>query len=416
MFLKEIELHNFKNLKDIKLSFSGNPDNDEIRKWTFLLGGNGTGKSNILKAIALITAGSDAIGELLGNPSDWITYGEESCQIKATLINEKKEEREISIALKKGDELKSVMSKSYDSLDEIDRALKHTNRNYFIDGYGANRKLANNSRSNSSKSYYRSHRANSIATLFHREATLNSLEDWAIDLDYRKDKSGLKIIKEALNSFLPHIKFDAIDKENRQLLFLTEDGKIPLDYLSDGYQNMAAWIGDILFRLTNVFEDYKKPLEARGLLLIDELELHLHPDWQRHLIKLLKNILPNFQVICSTHSPLTSQQAGAGELFFLTRDKDKNISLNPYSGTPQHMPVNELLISDLFGLKTDESVKIEEKKNRYKKLKKKKSLSKSEKVEFDDISDFLMAAPLSSQDSRDKEQLALIEKLMKKGK
>ncbi len=416
MFLKDIQLHNFKNLKNIELSFLEEEQPQKVRQWTFILGENGTGKSNILKAIALLTAGSDALGELIGNPSDWITYGKKECRVSATLIDANNKDRNLSIEIRKGDELKSLMKRSYESLDVIDRALHSSTKNYFIVGYGANRTLANGSRSHSQKTYFNSKRGNAIATLFHREATLHSLEDWAVDLDYRKDKTGLKIIEETLNRFLPEVTFDSINKKNKQLIFATADGKIPLEYLSDGYQNMAAWLGDVLFRLAEVFDGQKKPLTARGVLLIDELELHLHPAWQRNLIKLLKNILPHFQVISTTHSPLTAQQAGAGELFCLTRNKHKNIELNPYSGNPQYMPVNELLISDLFGLGTDESLEIEEKKQRYKKLKAKKLLSKSEKSEFNDLSDFLMASPLTAQNQRDKKQLELIEKLLKKRK
>ncbi len=85
----------------------------------------------------------------------------------------------------------------------------------------------------------------------------------------------------ALKDLLPGVSLARIDRENRSLIFETQDGELPLDQLSEGYQNMAAVQGDLLYRITEVYRDYKTPLSARGLLLIDEIDLHLHPVWQR---------------------------------------------------------------------------------------------------------------------------------------
>lgn len=416
MFLKNLQLKHFKNLKDIELSFLSEDEHQDLRNWTFILGENGTGKSNILKAIGLITVGSDALGELIGQPDDWIKYGESFCEINATLINTAKEERKIHLRINRGEDLKSLLSRSFESLEELDAALAHTSRNYFIAGYGANRKLANHERSRSLKSYFRSHRANTVATLFHKEATLRSLEEWAIDLDYTNDEAGLKIIETTLNDFLPEISFDHINKKEKKLIFKTPDGLIPLDQLSEGFQNMATWIGDILYQLTTVFEDYKNPLKARGVLLIDELALHLHPKWQRKLIQLISKVLPNFQIICTTHSPVTAQQADEESLFLLKRNKQKNIELLPYNGNPQYMPISELLMSDAFGLETDESVEVESHKKRYKLLKNKKTRTNKEEEEYTEVTNFLMAQPLDAQNEREKKQIALLEKLMKNKK
>jgi recombinational DNA repair ATPase RecF len=77
MFLKSVKLTNFRCFDKLELSFSD--EGDQIRKRTLLLGENGTGKTNLLKAIALVTAGSNALGELIGNPDDWIQYNKDYC-------------------------------------------------------------------------------------------------------------------------------------------------------------------------------------------------------------------------------------------------------------------------------------------------------------------------------------------------
>ena len=375
MFLKKIRLQNFKCLSDIELSFEKTVQLN--RKWTLILGENGTGKSNALKAIALVTCGSNALGELLGETDSWIRNGENNCIIEATLGNKKGEIREISLKLNRGDTLSNVFVNNHETLNQLDSALNHADRNYFVVAYGASRRLPSESFPNFEKSSNGNRSAN-VRSLFTNAHSLNPLTSWIIDLDYRRGEEGLEIVKQALNDFLPNTSFHSIDKQKKQVLFNTIDGIVPLDYLSDGYQNMVAWIGDLLYRITETFSDYSNPLEARGLLLIDEIDLHLHPKWQRNLIEFISKKLPNFQVVASTHSPLTAQQADEGELYALKRDEENQIRLIPFVGTPKTLLINQLLMTPVFGLSTDESLEVEKTKNEYEYLKAKTRKSSEE--------------------------------------
>ncbi len=405
MFLKKIEIKNFRCLDNIKLSFDSEKS---IRKQTILLGENGTGKTNLLKAIALITAGSNALGELLGNPDDWIQYGKDFCEIKAELVTKKSEERSLSITIKRGDTLKDIIIWNQKSLTEIDDAINNATRNYFVVAYGSSRRLGEERNGK----YFEDIRARNISTLFNRDSVLNPLESWAIDLDYREQKAGLEVVRQTLNSFLPGITFKEIDKKKKQLLFNTKDGVIPLNYLSDGYQNMAAWIGDLLYRITSTFEDYKSPLTARGLLLVDEIDLHLHPKWQRILLDFISKNLPNFQLIATTHSPLTAQQSDKNELFYFQRDNEQ-IKLKKFKGTPKNLLVNQLLMTDVFGLETDESLEVEKTKEEYKNLKNKESLNKSEKKSLNLLTEKLQEIPINNRNnlSYKKKDIALLEEI-----
>ena len=376
MFLKKLTLNNFKCLSNIELSFEKNQTIN--RKWTLILGENGTGKSNILKSIALVTSGSNALGELLGNTDSWIKFNEKTCTIKAELETKRGEERIISLQFNRGDNLSKIISNNKESLHLIDDAIENADRNYFVVAYGATRRLSNEVFSNFEKS--RSGRSINVRNLFDNASTLNPLTAWIIELDYRSGNEGINLVKEALKDFLPGITFHSIDKERKQVMFQTVDGLIPLDQLSDGYQNMAAWIGDLLFRITETFKDYKKPLEARGLLLIDEVDLHLHPKWQRRLLDFVGNKLPNFQVVATTHSPLTAQQADTGELFALKRNDNNVVEIIPFNGSPKSLLVNQLLMTPVFGLETDESYEVQQAKEEYEVLKSKgDSLSSGDK-------------------------------------
>ena len=390
MFLKKLKLENVRCFKSLELDFcceldeSSEPTSEELRKWTILLGGNGTGKSTVLRAAALVTCGSSALADVFGGADEWIRFGEDSCTISAVIQNQKGEERNISITVGRKDSVHEVITNANKSLEELDNALDHSNRNYFVSGYGASRRLSSGKGINSRGSHYRSSRANSIASLFDREALLNPLESWAMELDYESNGAAMKTVTSVLDSFLPDLKFKKIDKKNKKLLFNTPDGVVPLSQLSDGYQNVAAWAGDLLYRINFVFEDYSKPLETRGLLIIDEIDLHLHPQWQRSIIGFLQNNLPNMQFLITTHSAVTAQQANAGELQYLIRNK-KNIDLHKFNSDPSGLLVNQLLISEVFGLNSDESLKLTEQKHRYRELRKSAARSFVEQDEFDEL-------------------------------
>lgn len=368
MFLKEISLTNFKCHDKLYLNFESQTGKAAVRKTTFLLGENGTGKSALLKAIALITAGSNALGDLLGNTDEWIKQGKDFCEITATLLTAKGEERKVEIKINRKESLISFIAGNSESLNLIDRAINHADRNYFVVAYGASRILNSNSAFSRRSSEFSSPRAQNIQSLFSPDAALMSITDWAIDLDYSGKNDGLKTVKKALDAFLvDNVRFKNIDKIGKRLIFTTPDGEMPLNQLSDGYQNVLAWVGDLMYRISENFIDHKNPLKARGLLLIDEIDLHLHPKWQRKLHAFLAAKLPNFQIIATTHSPITAQQADEDELYALRRN-GRRIELIPFRGAPNKMLLHQILMSPIFGLETDESLEVETAKTKIREL------------------------------------------------
>ncbi|MEL7002750.1 MAG: AAA family ATPase [Bacteroidota bacterium] len=411
MFLKKLSIQNFKCISDVELSFED--DNEQNRKWTLVLGENGTGKSNLLKAIALTTAGSNALGELLGDVDDWIRFNETSSLIKAELQTKEGEERQISLSFNRGDSFTDLISNNQESLRLIDNAIDKADRNYFVVAYGASRRLSNDNFSKFESS--RNPRTANVRNLFDNSSILNPLTSWIIELDYTNGEEGINLVREALHEFLPGIAFHSIDKENKRVLFDTVDGIIPLDQLSDGYQNMAAWIGDLLYRITETFRDYKNPLNTRGLLLIDEIDLHLHPYWQRRLLDFIGDKLPNFQVIATTHSPLTAQQADEGELFALKRNAENIVEIVPFEGSPKSLLVNQLLMTPIFGLKTDESYAVEQAKSEYESIKSKGATALGDEEKLTEIKRTLKEnLPKRSISTASDKEISLLEKIERK--
>ncbi|WP_233233276.1 AAA family ATPase [Bordetella sp. LUAb4] len=354
MYLVDLELENFRAIRHMTLQFGGKNSAAASRRWTVLLGENGCGKSSVLKAIGLLLAGSEALPDLLGTTDQWIHTEADTARLRATIATADGKEREVSLVLRRGKGRDSVIKSNAKQLRPLDAAIGKAERNYFLAGYGAFRRPPGPSQSRRFSSLGR---AGHVATLFSHDADLVSLEDWAMDLDYRREDNGRAIISSALNRLLPGMSFKSIDKERRAVIMSTIDGDVPLRQLSEGYQAMAAWAGDLLFRMTETFGDYRDPLAARGLLLIDEMDLHLHPVWKRTLVEFLNDAFPNLQVVATTHSPLSVQQCNEDELFVIRREAGQP-TLIPFKGDPSRMRLSELFLSPLIGLDTLDSPKV----------------------------------------------------------
>lgn len=412
MFLKEIKLRNFRCFADLAISFV--QEGGGIRKWTILLGENGSGKSNLLKGVALITAGSDALPELLGEPDEWIQYQKSFCELEATMVTKGADERQIKLRINRGDGPSDVILRNQDSLRQLDDAIEHAERNYFVVGYGATRHLSSERSLRGERKKSKLGRARNVVTLFDPDALLMPLESWAMDLDYRNNRAGMDTVRKVLTSFLREVSFSRINKKKKQLLFKTRFGIVPMHVLSDGYQNVASWVGDLLYRVSETFDDYKAPLKARGLLLIDEIDLHLHPRWQRELLRFVDRRLPNLQLIVTTHSPITAQQADKGELHHLER-VGKKIRLEVFEGEPKSLLLHQLVMSDLFGLASDESFETETKKKEFRKLRDKGKLKPTEKKKLKALTSELGVLPSiqRSHSVLDDEQTKLLRRIEK---
>lgn len=142
---------------------------------------------------------------------------------------------------------------------------------------------------------------------------------------------SLNLVRQAVINNLPNCKnfyfeFDPDRPQGLKVEF--EDGRIlPFNALSDGTRNFFALMSDIAYK-ANVLNPHLKEralVETEGIVLIDELDLHLHPDWQRKIVAALKGTFPKIQFICSTHSPFIIQATEKNELLII---KDNTVREN----------------------------------------------------------------------------------------
>ena len=131
-------------------------------------------------------------------------------------------------------------------------------------------------------------------------------------LQIRNDRAfefpDLRAVRRALSETLEHVERVFFDDSPPRLkvAFALSHGSpqvFELEQLSDGYRNLLAVVLDFARRLAQAHPNWENPLEAPGILLIDEIELHLHPGWQQSVIPNLRTVFPNTQLILTTHSP-----------------------------------------------------------------------------------------------------------------
>jgi predicted ATP-binding protein involved in virulence len=140
--------------------------------------------------------------------------------------------------------------------------------------------------------------------------------------------------------------------------FKTPYGWVPLRQLGYGYQTLITWVADLANRMAERYPDSPNPLAEPAVVLVDEIDLHLHPQWQRKLIGYLTERFPNTQFIATAHSPLVVQAAADANLAVLRREGDHVVIDNDVDNI-RGWRIDQILTSDLFGLETARPPQVE---------------------------------------------------------
>lgn len=320
--IQTISLNDYKCFKDVVIDCE--KPNGAIYQWTILLGNNNTGKTNILKAIAGMrpkkmnfhkSKNKQEIKDDFMLPAIFAERLD-----SGSLSSNAKENAAISLQLRNYPHIWNCSSVSA-SIDK--ECLLEDTFNIF--GYGVSRYP---SRTNLADSL-----CDGCATLFYTDQRLINIEEWLMQLDYsaKSDnlvaRSRLDKIKDLICSgIFPEIqdfKFENRDAVQNHVLFRSKDGWYQYTELGFGYQSMLAWVIDLSKRLFDKFPSSENPLQEEAVVLIDEIDLHLHPQWQRDVIAVISKIFPQIQFIVTTHSPLVIQSLEEVNLYTLVRDGDK---------------------------------------------------------------------------------------------
>jgi predicted ATP-binding protein involved in virulence len=199
------------------------------------------------------------------------------------------------------------------------------------------------------------------ASLFAEDVDLVDAQEWLLVEDYARSRSGdagskrrLQRVRKVFLDLLPDVTDLRIRKSpegsvRQTLQVKTPYGWVQLSDLSLGYRTMVAWTVDLASRLFELYPESKNPLAEPAVVLVDEVDLHLHPKWQRELREHMVERFPNTQFIVTAHSPLVVQASENENLVVLRRKGDSVIIDNDVE-TVRGWRVDQVLTSDLFGL------------------------------------------------------------------
>lgn len=149
------------------------------------------------------------------------------------------------------------------------------------------------------------------------------------------------------------------DKQEEQLMYKIEDKILPITQLSAGYQSLVWMAFDIAYRMAVLNPDKKEHItETKGVVLIDEIDIHLHPRWQWNIVNALRTVFPNVQFIAATHSPILF--AASNDLWLIDIEQeevnymesrcgyDANAVLEMFMGAKCQNPNTEKLIHSIY--------------------------------------------------------------------
>lgn len=144
----------------------------------------------------------------------------------------------------------------------------------------------------------------------------------------------LKNVRESINQALHHIGWKNFRFDGKELILENNFGvTLAIDSLSDGVKSMFALMADIAYRCSKLNPHFSNASqETNGIVLIDEIDMHLHPSWQQRVLKDLQSIFPNIQFVVTTHSPQVLSSISNEHIRIIDPSKEKAIKpfVNPY--------------------------------------------------------------------------------------
>lgn len=321
-FVEEVQIRNLKSIKKLDLLLSGGGDTEV--PWTMILGENGTGKSTILQAIAIALIGQsyyqDLISQKIFDPLSMLRMEEEKGWVSVRITGFPKPRKVV-----------------FHRDGRVDFTDSESAQNLVL-AYGSTRLMPRGTSDGDYGRYYAR-----VENLFNPFLPMANANLWLSSLN----KYHFLYTAQNLMKLLRLPKKSAIIAKDDMILVRTQDGTLPLNSLSDGYQSTLALIADIL---KVVLSKWPTPESAQGIVLLDEVGNHLHPEWKMRFVQELRDFFPKIQFITTTHNPLCLYGLEDGEVIVVKRTPRGSIYEVPDLPSISGLRVDQILTSEHFGL------------------------------------------------------------------
>lgn len=383
MRINNLVIKNFRNLEEFFIEF------DE--KLTVLVANNSAGKTSILDAISIVFG--SYIGNFPTEKNNGFKYTDANIKQRGdepkypisveAKIQIEKDTKNVSRELtNKGSRTTVVNTKPLQEYakSNYEKLVKKENTTLpILAYYGTGRLYKENYTSKQRYEKEKSARSYGYHNCLNPNSNYKEFREWFIEQSqveinhfrknmYKKDfdisssptSKLLNSVRVSVNTILQHLEWQNLNFNGEDLVIENSDGvEISVDSLSDGVKNMLTLVADIAYRCTKLnphLDDSSK--ETKGIVLIDEVEMHLHPSWQQRVVSDLNIIFENIQFIITTHSPQVLSSIKNNNIRIINPKNDEAIvpTINPYgkqsvvaledimnvSSTPPKEVVNEV--------------------------------------------------------------------------
>lgn len=378
MYLRRVHIQNIRILREVNWELP-----NVGGSWNVVLGDNGAGKSTLLRAIALGLIGPAEAASARQDWPSWIGKEADTASVELYLVKGDADDHwgkgntgvweSANLTLQKvGDQpVSPVPAKDGNEQRHVWGPL---GRGWFSTGLGPFRRFQGGD-PNTNRLFHSNPKLAAHITLFGEDHALTECEPWLKDQLLRKlqgkgGKSGLlDHLKSFINQegFLPTgFRMDEISADG--LFFEDSSGfRVPFRDMSDGFRSLLSLTVELIRQLTlsygadQVFEQGQ--ILRDGVVLVDEIDAHLHPNWQKEIGFSLRRMFPNLQFIVTTHSPLVCHAAAENGAILRLRLTEGQVEALDLAGEDRKRLVNGDIVQGLESAGFDAGVTRSEKAN-----------------------------------------------------